>query len=61
MLLRCSDLGQDLEEREFLMDLKFIEGLALKRQDSLISTTQGFPGGFGGEPVGSRKSDWKHS
>lgn len=60
MLLRRSGLGQDLEESEFLIHLKFIEGLALKWRDSLISTTGGFQEDFGG-PLGSWKSDWKHS
>lgn len=57
MLLRCSGPGQDIAENEFLIDLTFI---ALKWEGTLISTTWGFPGGFGGTH-GVLKSGLKHS
>lgn len=60
MLFRCSGPGQDIAENEFLIDLTFIEGIVLKWQGTLISTTWGFPGGFG-ETHGVLESGLKHS
>lgn len=61
VLLRCSDPGQQhMVESEFLVDLTFIEEIALKWQGTLISAIREFPGEFR-ELTGSWESDLKHS